>query len=208
MQHARRTWLEIQCQFYAEAGGRVVVLVLGYDIDRYLEALGCTLTGRSGATKCGGCSLQLLENPSPELGPLSSLAQAGSWIESATDFPAAFYLPIDTPVPSATVLHALAQAMGDGICAVQPQFDNRGGHPVLLSRGYLRELTTLDTSSPDSRLDWQIRRQQAIGAALRVPVTDSRVLLNLNDSDSWERYFRSETRFEMAASPTTTPNFQ
>ena len=207
-QHAQRTWLEIQCRFYAEAGGGTVVLVLGYDSDRYLDALGCTVTGQSDTLYCGGCSLQLLQNPLPEFGPFSSLAQAGLWIERATDYQAAFFLPIDTPVPSAVVLQNLARAQRSGIHVVQPRYENRGGHPVLLSRDFLRELTTLDHTLPESRLDRQIRRQHESGAVIGVAVTDVCVVLNLNDPAAWEQYFKSERRFDLATSLLTMPSSQ
>ena len=177
----------------------MVALVLGYDRDRYLEALGCTQGELSNVLLYGGCSLCLLHNSSPEFGPFSSLKQACYWIESAADYPAAFFLPIDTPLPSATVLYELAAAMKSGINVVQPRFGNRGGHPVLLSRDFLSEISVVSAQSADARLDVQIRKRRNSGLAVGVAVTDSRVVLNLNDPQAWERYFA-----ELDASPLTT----
>jgi len=187
--HARRTWLEIQCQSYAKVGGRVVALVLGYDRDLYLDALGCTHDRLADALPYGGCSLYVLHNLSPEFGPFSSLQQACHWIKSATDYQAAFFLPIDTPLPSATVLRELAAAMKSGINVVLPRFGNRGGHPVLLSRAFLAEISVINALSADARLDVEIRKEQNSGSVVSIAVTDSRVVLNLNDSEAWERYF-------------------
>lgn len=191
--------MEIQCQSFADAGGRVVALVLGHDRERYLEALSFAHRESSEALPCGGCSLFLLHNPSPEFGPFSSLKQACGWIERATNYPAAFFLPIDTPLPSATVLRELAAALQSGIKVVEPRFKDRGGHPVLLSHGFLLDLLAVDVRSVDARLDVQIRQQREIGNVVSLPVDDRRVTLNLNDPEAWERYFA-----ELDASPLTT----
>ncbi len=191
--------MEIQCQSYAEAGGRVVALVLGHDRNRYLAALGCTHSELSEALPYGGCSVFLRHNPAPEFGPFSSLKQACRWIERATNYPAAFFLPIDTPLPSAAVLFELAAALQGGINVVEPRFADRGGHPVLLSRGFLLGLLAVDVRSLDARLDVQIRKQRETGGVVSLPVNDRRVTLNLNDPEAWERYFA-----ELDASPLPT----
>ena len=167
----------------------MVALVLGHDRERYLEVLGCMPDGWSEGLPYGRCSLHLLHNASPEFGPFSSLQQACGWIKSATDYPAAFFLPIDTPLCSTSVLLELAAAMASGITVVEPRFEDRGGHPVLLSRAFLSELSAVSERSAEARLDSQIRRQRDIGRVVSIPVDDRRVTLNLNDPEAWTRYF-------------------
>ncbi len=79
--------------------------------------------------------------------------------------------------------------MASGITVVEPRFEDRGGHPVLLSRAFLSELSAVSERSAEARLDSQIRRQRDIGRVVSIPVDDRRVTLNLNDPEAWTRYF-------------------
>lgn len=116
-------------------------------------------------------------NPDPDLGPFSSL-QAGLAGLSGP----AFAGPLDCPVTP--VLAELQAAMAAGDEAVVPTHLGRGGHPVLLGQSLVARLLSMDPAHPEARLDRQLR----LARARRLEVMDSRVSLNLNRPEDFERY--------------------
>ena len=85
-----------------------------------------------------------LENPSPELGQLSSLLIAVSFAE-ATGASGLLVVPVDMPlIRAATVsaaLHAFAQS---GTAILRVTHHGRHGHPVLFGASVFRALKTAD----------------------------------------------------------------
>ena len=199
--HHGRIWLEVQCESFHAAGGKTVVLVLGYDGIEYRKALGISADEYPRAISIDGIEVWVLNNPLPEWGPFTSLQTAAEWITTNTVHPAGFYLPIDTPVPSAGVFAALVDASGSDTDAVEPRLGEVGGHPVLLSRNFLRHILTLDPRDAESRLDFLMRRSRERGRVSSVAVDDRRVAMNLNDAEAW-RYFEKyerPSRYETSA---------
>ena len=84
-----RPWIETQLE---SLGPRRVVVVLGHDRERYLEAV-------PGLARPAG-PLQVVVNPDPERGPFSSL-QVGLSAVARSSEGAAFVLPLDVPAASA-----------------------------------------------------------------------------------------------------------
>jgi molybdenum cofactor cytidylyltransferase len=161
-----RAWIEHQLDALA---GRRVVVVLGEHRELYERAVP-DLARRA----------VLAVNPDPERGPFSSL-QVG--LAAATPEEPVFALPVDVPAASPAVWAELEAALEEGIDAVVPIHDGRGGHPVLLSSSLARRLRTLP---PTARLDHELRGLPAAGGRLRrIPVGDPRVRLNLNAPEDW-----------------------
>jgi molybdenum cofactor cytidylyltransferase len=158
-----RPWIETQLDALA---GRRVVVVLGQDRARYLEAL-------------PALGPLVVANPDPDRGPFSSL-QVGLGLVAPGP---AFVLPVDVPAPSPSVWASLEDALRPDADAVLPVFDGRGGHPVLLAASFIPLLLSRD---PSSRLD----RELAAARAVRVPVDDPRVRLNLNAPEDWGKLRR------------------
>lgn len=159
-------WIEQQLGRFKAAGGKNVVVVLGYDQEKYLEAMP-TLNPI------------MAINPLPEFGPFSSI-QCG--LRRFASAESAFVCPVDVPIAGSEVLQALLRAR-DGsdadlrVCL--PTYDGRGGHPVLLSRKFIGTLLEVSPDSEGARLDVQIRRCSP-ETVIRVPVADSDVLKNIN----------------------------
>lgn len=161
-----KPWLEHQLDAI-EALGVEAVLVLGFDRQRYLEALP-GLEDRA----------TVVVNPTPEHGPFSSL-QSGLRMSGAP----AFVLPVDVPVPVADVWRALHEALTERADAAIPVHDGGGGHPVLLSAAIVKHVLGLRS---DGRLDHVLRQWEWEWARIaRVPVLDRRVRLNLNAPEDW-----------------------
>ncbi|MFH1262994.1 MAG: NTP transferase domain-containing protein [Pseudomonadota bacterium] len=159
-------WIERQLALFSKISGSRVIVVLGYDADRYFEALPW-LRQDSPHT--------FVINDAPEHGPFSSIVSAGRILTE----PAAFLLPIDVPVPSAEVCKALTGAFSIRVQSCVPVFKKKGGHPVLLAATFLKQLAQVPFGSSEARLDEQIRRLQE-DQRVRVPVDDPRILWNAN----------------------------
>jgi len=167
-----RPWLSCQLDAVRD---RPVVLVLGYDAERYLAAL-------PGLPRAG---VVLAVNQAPERGPFSSL-QTG--LGCVTPGAAAFVLPIDVPAASAEVWSALERTLASdpALEAAVPAYgqgtEAGGGHPVLLAPAFVAALVDRPV---ESRLDHELAASSAAGRVARVAVADPRVRLNLNAPEDW-----------------------
>jgi CTP:molybdopterin cytidylyltransferase MocA len=194
--HHGRLWLDVQCESFHAAGGKLVVLVLGYSGDEYRKVIRFHKTGLTETVQIGGCEVQILNNPLPQFGPFSSLQGACRWILRREECRAAFFQPIDTPVPSPEVFFALLCSLRPGRWAAEPRWGQRGGHPVLLGREFMDQMMRVDVHDPQARLDRQMRRARERGVVAAVNVADVKVVMNLNDADAWRYYERFERREE------------
>ncbi|MCC7402921.1 MAG: NTP transferase domain-containing protein [Bdellovibrionales bacterium] len=182
-----RSWLQWQLEQLSHRGLDSVVLILGPDFSQYLKVL--PELGAAQNQWCnwrGDLTLRLVINPEVERGPFSSL-QCGlkSW---ATTPPACFVLPLDTPCGDASTWQLLKDYMNKSDYDVTiPTLHDKGGHPVLLSAHFLRHLSGVDPLAPEARLDLQIR-QLAPEKIARLPVTDKKVLINLNTPEQWQAF--------------------
>lgn len=172
LQFRERPWIVAQIEAFQAAGGRRVIVVLGYHAQEYLKAFANLNLGIE-------MSYALSENP--ERGSFSSLltglqASAGN---------AAFVLPIDVPAPTPSVWRALAQSTSAAVTL--PTWNQRGGHPILVSQEFSSELQKYDPTSAESRLDFIIRKLPIQGVH-RVPVDDPNVVINLNTIEDCRRF--------------------
>lgn len=161
-----RPWIVRQLDALAD---RRVILVLGHDRERYLEAVPGL-----------GRSVDVVTNPDPERGPFSSLQVGLSVVDPRKP---AFVLPVDVPAALPGVWGALETALGQAEAAVPVQ-DGRGGHPVLLGPALIVRLLARPNAA-ECRLDEELRKLAQAGRVVRVPVEDPRVRLNLNAPGDW-----------------------
>ncbi len=127
-----------------------------------------------------------------EQGQFTSL-QIGIKGMHATESDGAVVLPVDVAGVSDAIISALIDA---AICnphldAIIPEYNGRGGHPVLLSSRFCELLAGLDPSDERSRLDVQMAANKN---TLRVPVGDPHVVKNINTPDEWESYRKTAHR--------------
>jgi molybdenum cofactor cytidylyltransferase len=169
-----RPWLEAQLDAIRDAAVRRVVLVLSPENEPSYRSAIPALDSRCVVTR----------NEEPARGPFSSLQCGLSRVAPGAP---AFVLPVDVPAAGTEVWQALAGALGEGVDAVIPALEDRGGHPVLLHAALVAHVLAL--SPLEGRLDEELRARAALrpGSVVRVPVRDGRVRWNLNTREDWER---------------------
>jgi CTP:molybdopterin cytidylyltransferase MocA len=115
-------------------------------------------------------------NPRPEDGMFSSVWVGAGSLDDGVD--GLFVLPVDCPLVRAETYAALVAAFmaHDGARAVVPECGGRGGHPVLLP-GTARDVVLAAPSTMTLR---DVLRDLH---ALRVPVDDAAVLMDLDTGD-------------------------
>ena len=181
-----RPWLEWQLERIAACGFKRVIVVLGHRADEYFTGLPWLKSAVSVEVAHAGVAVKSVLNDLPEYGPFSSIQAAGRELD-ATAFESVFILPVDVPCPDVEVWQALARASGD---AILPVLNDRGGHPVRISRGFLLQLLLLAPEDPESRLDVQIHRLSQ-DLVVRLPVGDPKIGTNLNTLEDWQRWEKS-----------------
>ena len=124
-------------------------------------------------------------NPNPEKGQFSSI-QCGLKKISKVSQSGAFILPIDVPCPEKAVWEMLVKGLISADANVSiPEYKGRKGHPVLLSEEFKKYLLTCET---DSRLDFEIKKQQDLQKAKIISVKDIKITYNLNTPEEWEEF--------------------
>ncbi len=103
---------------------------------------------------------------------------------AALNAPEAVFLHnVDNPFVNQEVLHKLLKQMAPETYIV-PVFDNRGGHPVLLSKKIICDLISVS----DYTLNLKTLLHQY--ATIRIPVDDEMILVNINTPEDYERYVK------------------
>jgi molybdenum cofactor cytidylyltransferase len=173
-----RPWLLEQFDRFRTAGGKQVVLILGYHRAAYFQEIPWLKDCLDQTIRRHDLEINTIVNDHPEGGQFTSLqcAFASSVIRRA---PGAWVLPVDVPGPDRKVYDALEAALHDPVAVAVPRYLSRGGHPVLLAASFMQALEKIPPETPEARLDVQIHRL-APEARIYVPVGDERVKLNLN----------------------------
>jgi CTP:molybdopterin cytidylyltransferase MocA len=150
------------------------VIVLGHRAEDYMSAMPWLKDGKSAAVEV---------NNHPEHGQFSSF-QTGA--RSLAGAEGVYLLPVDVPVPDAEVWKTLAKSL-KGHDACIPEWRGHGGHPVLLSKSFVKRLLALPEEGADSRLDVQLHKLAKEKVA-RVPVKDMRVGMNINSAEEFRKW--------------------
>jgi len=202
-------WLLEQLTRFEAVSGKLVVVVLGYHHELYFEKIPWLKKAGQKPAHQLGLKISVVVNPTPEKGQFSSIQCAIGFLQvkqtgfakhrtpnaelifPIEDSPGAFVLPVDVPCTGKEVFEKLAGAFSKTIDVVVPQFQSKGGHPVLLSAGFLRRLAEVSPASQDVRLDLQIRALPVERIAF-VPVNDKNICLNINALDEFQEYTKRE----------------
>ncbi len=123
-------------------------------------------------------SVMIVANNDPESEMNDSIAIGLSSVSPMAE--AVLITPADLPAVPPRVIRALIQSWVNGASLVQPEYNGRGGHPVLIDLRYREELTHLD---PESGLRgfFTNHREQVT----RLPVDSGYIA---RDMDTWEDY--------------------
>lgn len=174
-------WLRAQVRRLHDSGATDVVVVLGFDHDRYCAKIPELATAMNTWRAFEHHRLAVVINHHPERGQFSSLQTALHWL--AHDPPAGcFILPIDVPAAAPTVWKALAGSLTNDVDAAIPFYQAKGGHPVLISWRFAQQLSVLAPDDPHARLDRQLRRLPPNKIA-HVSVVDPTIVRNCNTPD-------------------------
>jgi len=135
------------------------------------------------AEEARGHGAQVVLNPDPSRGPVSSL-QAG--IRNLTpEAPAVFFAPVDHPLFSPETVRALSEAFARTRAPlVVPAFEGWRGHPVLFGRALFPEL--LEEDLPEGART-VVRRY--LNQRLQLPVEDSGILADIDTPDEYRHHF-------------------
>jgi molybdenum cofactor cytidylyltransferase len=124
-------------------------------------------------------------NPRPESEMSASIACGIQKVPTSTK--AALIALVDHPAVSVEVITALIEKWKAGARLIIPQFDGRGGHPVLIDLSLREELLRVD---PTRGLRALFEAHQS--EVSRLPVPSPFVA---RDMDTWEDYIRLHTEF-------------
>lgn len=113
-----------------------------------------------------------LENPSPELGPFSSL-KIGL---KATTSSGIFILPVDCPCRDLTTWLKLAAHSHEFSLCIKPSILGKGGHPIIISEG-LKQIIKNATASDNLK---NILHNLDLKQIKYVEVNDFDILKNIN----------------------------
>ena len=150
-------------------------------ISKFIVVLGKHSDAIQKAADLAGC--QVVINPSPEKGQVSSIQLGMSKLDFATD--AAFIWPVDCPLVRAEDLKALAQAYAKGRASLLRIFlpcnGGKRGHPMLVDIGFRQ---------PFMELKHGESARQVIDAnptqIMEVTVGNTGILLDLNTPEDYQ----------------------
>jgi CTP:molybdopterin cytidylyltransferase MocA len=123
-----------------------------------------------------------LENPTPELGQLSSLLVGVAYAE-ACGADGVMILPVDIPSVKASTVQALCETFGRSAAPIlRAVHQGQHGHPVIFARAVFPELRTADPAVGARQV---LRRDPA--RVCEVAVDDAGVLRDVDEPDDYRR---------------------
>lgn len=164
------TLLEHQARSLSAAGCRSVACVLGAEAE-LIRGMGERL------------DIKWLLNEEWKAGQFTSVQTGLVWMldESSSG---AIVIPVDCILESPATIGSILESaiMNPHLDALVPEYDERGGHPVYISKSMATELITIDPARKDARLDNQIATMSHV---MRLPVSDAGILRNVNTPEEW-----------------------
>jgi molybdenum cofactor cytidylyltransferase len=125
-------------------------------------------------------SVTLVTNPNPDSEMSVSIALGLLAIDPKAK--AVLITPVDHPAVPSEIVGSLIENWRGGAKLIQPEFEGKGGHPVLIDLSFRNELSNLD-SGEGLRGFFEKHRAEV----LRLPV-DSPFIAQ--DMDTWDDYVR------------------
>jgi CTP:molybdopterin cytidylyltransferase MocA len=117
-------------------------------------------------------------NPDPDSAMAASIASGVTELTPAAQ--AILITPVDHPAAGAETIKAITDQWRSGARLVQPEYEGRGGHPILIDAHFRRELLNLD---PEKGLRGFFAAHA--DEVLRLPVACPYIA---RDMDTWEDY--------------------
>jgi CTP:molybdopterin cytidylyltransferase MocA len=179
-----RYWLLEQLFNWGKLRGRHAVVVLGFNSEKFFEAIPFLKFALDSVVEFQEVRFRVLINSLPDRGQFSSVYLALEHLAKSqmSDKPV-FLLPIDVPLANKETCELLLSKMTDETHAVIPEFEKKGGHPVILGEQLWAQLLSKDPAS--ARLDDEIETSKN---SKRVEVNDKKVGININTPEDWKQY--------------------
>ncbi len=175
-------WIQQQLMWLKPSIISRVIVVLGHKTDIPIDK--ATLRNE-------GLHVQTEVNQTPEYGPFSSLV-CGLKSIANSKFKAVFVSPIDVPCYDFSTWTQLIEAQQkQAALAALPEYEKKGGHPVLLSTEFVKDLIHVPLSSDLARLDKQLHLR-ASESIVRVKINNPCVVENLNTPEDWASFLKKE----------------
>ncbi len=167
--------LQHQVKTLLSAGVDRVVVVVGHRADELIPLL----------EGMDGVSWQL--NPDFLQGKTTSI-KAGLSALGRDSRDTIMVLNVDQPRSANTVTYLLGRHRESGVLITIPEYQGKGGHPILLDASLLDELLEIDEESMGVKA--VVRRHQ--DSAVRVPMGGPEVLWDLNTPEQYEEALRAQ----------------
>jgi len=156
------------CVNNLHAGGATeIVVVLGH-------------RGEDVRAQLKSAKVTFVTNPNPDSEMSASIVLGVNVLNANAK--AVLITPVDHPAVSPEIIQMLIEKWRGGAKLIQPEFEGKGGHPVLIDLGFRGELATLDS---DGGLRGFFHKHRA--SVLRLAV-DSPFIAR--DMDTWDDYRR------------------
>lgn len=127
--------------------------------------------------------LTLVINFFPEKGRSYSIWRA---VKCLDKYEACFFHNIDTPPPSKELINKMVTAIQKETDYVVPVIDGKVGHPVLLGKKIIADLSFRKS------IDWNLKEVLKQYRRVAVDSNDKRLLMNLNTRKNWETFSKNE----------------
>lgn len=161
--------------------GDTVLVGLGYDYQKYLEAIPWLQKAIDKPHAYQHKKVSVVINAQPELGPFSTLQKVLLTIKNKENI---LVNPIDVPLfnhnEQEKVIH-------NNNLITLPLFGEKKGHPVNLNHEFWKTLLEIDSNDSEARLDKQIKKRNASEISL-VKVSDASCIKNLNMPTDWQKF--------------------
>ena len=167
--------LQHQVKTLLSAGVDRVVVVVGHRADELIPLL----------EGMDGVSWQL--NPDFLQGKTTSI-KAGLSALGRDSRDTIMVLNVDQPRSADTVAYLLGRHRESGVLITIPEYQGKGGHPILLDASLLDELLEIDEESMGVKA--VVRSHQ--DSAVRVPMGGPEVLWDLNTPEQYEEALRAQ----------------
>ncbi len=154
---------------YSKFGCNEIVVVLNPDSASYLKQLDLNLPSNT----------KIVINEYPEWERFYSLKLGAKGLKIPTN---TFVSNIDNPFVNQDVLNFLA-SKGEGFNYVNPTYNGKGGHPILISEKVITDLVSEEKD--------QIHLKEFLSRYSRkiVEVNDEKILVNINTEEEYKRFF-------------------
>jgi len=167
-----KTFLQIIVQAYKGAGLNNICVVMN---KRYCEG-----KWQKESHKIKKIS-DVIKNSMPELGRFYSLKLGAGKMKDA-DF--CFIQNVDNPFVTVQMISLLLEnKINNGF--VSPVYQNKGGHPILVSKAIIKKV--ISSATDDMNLQNLLKNFKR----KKVEINDERILWNINTKEDYERYVLS-----------------